>query len=225
MDGDNFGDGRHQERRRHLPAGQSPMDILRQLTALVVLEVQHRRRPGRPTRREGERGTRRWCPLCHRPTSGRCRCDSLAVLGCFGAVPRPKHSWSASWKLPRRPAHCRRFAALTPEDGSGTAINAPSYRGTKRDNPRRSPRVPRGSEHDETPVSSSLSTASCPAAQQRYLTDLVLRERARPGCLCLAAEHSTDLSELASIDDQPTIRGSGRLKLGSTVARSLNRLG
>ena len=31
MDGDNFGDGRHQERRRHLPAGQSPMDILRDL--------------------------------------------------------------------------------------------------------------------------------------------------------------------------------------------------
>ena len=38
MDGDNFGDGRHQERRRHRPAGQSPMDILRQLPALVVLE-------------------------------------------------------------------------------------------------------------------------------------------------------------------------------------------
>ena len=38
MDGDNFGDGRHQECRRHLPAGQSPMDILRQLPALVVLE-------------------------------------------------------------------------------------------------------------------------------------------------------------------------------------------
>ena len=37
MDGDNFGDGRHQERRRHSPAGQSPMDILRQLPALVVL--------------------------------------------------------------------------------------------------------------------------------------------------------------------------------------------
>ena len=38
MDGDNFGDGRHQERRRHRPAGQSPMDILRQLPALVVLQ-------------------------------------------------------------------------------------------------------------------------------------------------------------------------------------------
>ena len=38
MDGDNFGDGRHQERRRHPPAGQSPMDILRQLPALVVLQ-------------------------------------------------------------------------------------------------------------------------------------------------------------------------------------------
>ena len=31
MDGDNFGDGEHEERRRHLPAGQSSMDILRQL--------------------------------------------------------------------------------------------------------------------------------------------------------------------------------------------------
>ena len=38
MDGDNFGDRRHQERRRHRPAGQSPMDILRQLPALVVLQ-------------------------------------------------------------------------------------------------------------------------------------------------------------------------------------------
>ena len=38
MDGDNFGDGRHQERRHHRPAGQSPMDILRQLPALVVLQ-------------------------------------------------------------------------------------------------------------------------------------------------------------------------------------------
>src|SRR6185295_11293902 len=38
MDGDNFGDGRPQERRRHRPAGQSPMDILRQLPALVVLQ-------------------------------------------------------------------------------------------------------------------------------------------------------------------------------------------
>jgi PAS fold len=38
MDGDNFGDGRHQERRRHRPAGQSPRDILRQLPALVVLQ-------------------------------------------------------------------------------------------------------------------------------------------------------------------------------------------
>jgi PAS domain-containing protein len=38
MDGDNFGDGRHQERRRHPPAGQSPTDILRQLPAVVVLQ-------------------------------------------------------------------------------------------------------------------------------------------------------------------------------------------
>src|SRR5262249_42976557 len=37
MDGDNFGDGRHPERRRHRPASQSPMHILRQLPALVVL--------------------------------------------------------------------------------------------------------------------------------------------------------------------------------------------
>jgi hypothetical protein len=28
-----------------------------------------------------------------------------------------------------------------------------------------------------------------------------LRERALPDCLCLAAEHSTDSSEIASIDD------------------------
>src|ERR1700752_3962005 len=38
MDGNNFGDARHQERRPPRPAGQSPMDILRQLPALVVLE-------------------------------------------------------------------------------------------------------------------------------------------------------------------------------------------
>jgi len=37
--------------------------------------------------------------------------------------------------------------------------------------------------------------------QQLYSTDLVLRERALPDCLCLAAEQSTDSSEIASIDD------------------------
>jgi hypothetical protein len=36
--GGDFGDGRHQERRRQPPAGRSPMDILRQLPALVVLQ-------------------------------------------------------------------------------------------------------------------------------------------------------------------------------------------
>jgi PAS domain-containing protein len=36
--GENIGDGRHQERRRHPQAGQSPMDILRPLPALVVLQ-------------------------------------------------------------------------------------------------------------------------------------------------------------------------------------------
>ncbi len=36
--GENIGDGRHQERRRHPQAGQSPTDILRQLPALVVLQ-------------------------------------------------------------------------------------------------------------------------------------------------------------------------------------------
>jgi len=50
-------------------------------------------------------------------------------------------------------------------------------------------------------VSSSRSTASCPAAQQRYSTDLVLRERALPDCLCLAAEHSTTAHPFGSIDE------------------------
>ena len=36
--GENIGDGRHQERRRHPQAGQSPTEILRQLPALVVLQ-------------------------------------------------------------------------------------------------------------------------------------------------------------------------------------------
>ena len=67
--------------------------------------------------------------------------------------------------------------------------------------PRRSPAYRAGVNMTKPPVSSSLSTASCPAAQQRYSTDLVLRERALPDCLCLAAEHSTDSSEIASIDD------------------------
>jgi hypothetical protein len=57
------------------------------------------------------------------------------------------------------------------------------------------PRLPGGSEHGETTVPSN------PGAQQRYSIDLVLRERALPDCLCLAAEHSTDSSEIASIDD------------------------
>ena len=39
--------------------------------------------------------------------------DSLAVLNRKGTVcAGPKPSWSASWKLPRRAARCRRFAAL-----------------------------------------------------------------------------------------------------------------
>ena len=36
--GENISDGRHQERRRHPQAGQSPTEILRQLPALVVLQ-------------------------------------------------------------------------------------------------------------------------------------------------------------------------------------------
>ena len=100
--------------------------------------VQHLRRPERPTRREGERGTHRWCPLCVHPASGRCRCDSLAVLGrlALRQGQSPRGALLGNYRaVPRAVValpHC-------PEDGSGPRSTRLDIGEQKRDNPRRSP--------------------------------------------------------------------------------------
>ena len=114
---------------------------------------------------------------------GRANALVEALLGNYRAVPR------AVVALP----HC-------PEDGSGPRSTRRDIGEQKRDNPRRCPAFRAEVNRTKPPWPPSRSTASYPAAQQRYSTDLILRERALPDCPYLAAEHSTDSSEIASID-------------------------
>ena len=86
--------------------------------------VQHLRRPGRPTRREGERETRRWCPLCLRRACGRCRCDSSLCPGPFWRCGRAKALLERFLEITAPSRALSSLCRIDPGGWFGAAINA-----------------------------------------------------------------------------------------------------